>query len=188
MATTSAGALEVGTRAVYRWEVDAFLRAHDADAFDGRVELVDGEVWRVVLGDWHGRVTPAVVAVLLGHGEVRQSTLPSAGSLPDPDAWVLRAGARPVAAVSARLSRWDPADVLLVVEVSDETVEADLVVKASLYASAGYARYWVVTREGVHEHTEPGPDGYASVRLAGPRDEVTLPDGERVGVHRLLAG
>ena len=172
----------------YEWDVESFLRAHDAGAFGGRVELVDGEVWRVVLGDWHGRVTPRVVAALVGHDEVLQSTLPSAGSLPDPDVWVLRSGARPVGAVTARLSRWAPSDVLLVVEVSDETVAADLGVKARLYGAAGYARYWVVTRDGVHEHTGPRPDGYAHVRLAGPGDDVVLPDGSPVAVTGLLEG
>ena len=150
------------------------------------MELVDGEVWSVVIGTWHGRVVPRVMVALASGGEVLASTLPSGGSLPDPDAWLLRPGASPSGALSSRLDRWDPADVLLVVEVSDESVEQDLTVKARLYGRAGYARYWVVTRDGVHEHTGPTDDGYAEVRLVAPDGDVALPDGGRVPVADLL--
>lgn len=82
--------------------------------------------------------------------------------------------------VSPRLARWAPSDVLLVVEVSDETVHEDLTVKARLYAAAGYGRYWVVTRDAVHEHVDPDASGYRAVRVLGPGDSVTL----RTGVAR----
>ncbi|MGK8523564.1 hypothetical protein ACRS6B_19345 [Nocardia asteroides] len=39
----------------YRWTRSEFLRAWEAGAFDHRVELVEGEVWPVVIGSWHGR-------------------------------------------------------------------------------------------------------------------------------------
>ena len=47
------------TVAPYRWSVSEFLRAWEAGAFDHRVELVEGEVWPVVNGDWHGKTTGA---------------------------------------------------------------------------------------------------------------------------------
>lgn len=177
--------LAVASSVAYRWDAATFLRAHDAGVFDTRVELVDGEVWPVVLGDWHGRATVRVVAAVLGYGEASQSTLASSGSLPDPDVWFCRTGAKPTGAVSARLSRWDPADVLLVVEVSDETLEPDLTVKARLYARSGYERYWVVSRQGVYEHTGATSAGYRLVRLAPPGAAVLLPGGE-VAVDALL--
>jgi hypothetical protein len=145
----------------YRWSTSEFLRAWEAGAFDHRVELVDGEVWPVVIGDWHGRTVTRLIRILPEDGAViTSSTLPSGGSLPDPDCWVQRAGAEPVDQLSSRLSRWDPADVLLVVEVSDETVMADLTVKARLYGAAGYPAYWVVTEQVVYEHTGPTAEGY----------------------------
>jgi hypothetical protein len=70
---------------------------------------------------------------------------------------------------------WDPADVLLVAEVSDETVLADLTVKARLYGSAGYAAYWVVTSEMIYEHTEPKPDGYRKRVEYGRGDRIPVP-------------
>ena len=174
------------TSVAYRWDVEAFLRAHAAGVFSDRVELVDGEIWPVVLGTWHGDTTGAVFAALQGQGRTSASTLPSGDSLPDPDVWVRRPDARPAGSVSPRLLRWAPDDVLLVVEVADETLHEDLTVKARLYARTGWVRYWVVARDGVHDHTGPGPRGYSSVRLVGPDDEVTLPDGTPLPVGRLL--
>ncbi len=174
------------TSVAYRWDVESFLRAHDLGAFDGHVELVEGEVWQVGIGDWHGLVTGDVFEVLVGQGRLTSSTLPSDRSLPDPDVWVQRRGAEPAYAISPRLSAWRTEDVLLVVEVSDETRHEDLTIKAGLYARAGWTRYWVVARDGVHDHTEPSLDGYGSARLHGPADDVTLPDGTVVPVSRLL--
>jgi hypothetical protein len=131
----------------YVWSREGFLRAHDAGAFDTRVELVNGQVWPVVLGDWHGVITIRVAGALLGvsGGTVTQSTLSSGESLPDPDCWVRRSGAEPIGQIGNRLSEWDSSDVLLVVEVSDETVSGDLNIKSELYGSCGYPTYWVVT-------------------------------------------
>lgn len=159
----------------YRWSASEFLRASEAGAFDHRVELIDGEVWPVVIGDWHGRMVTRVIRTLPEVGAVVSSaTLPSGGSLPDPDCWVLRSGAEPSDRVGTRLSRWVAGDVLLVVEVSDDTVLADLNVKARLYGAAGYPVYWVVTEYAVYEHTGPTPDGYRHRYHHGPGDSLPV--------------
>jgi hypothetical protein len=160
----------------YRWSREGFVRAWEAGAFDARVEYVEGEVVPVVIGDWHGLVTASIVA-RLRHPTVTvtQSTLPAAGSLPDPDCWVRRRGAEPVGRVAPRLPEWNPDDVLLVVEISDETVTFDLTTKARLYGSAGCATYWVVTRQAVYVHTEPTPDGYRHRTELRPGDLVRAP-------------
>lgn len=176
----------MSTSVAYRWDLDTFLRAQAAEVFPTRVELVEGEVWPVSIGDWHGAATVRVIVALAAHGEPTQASLPSSGSLPDPDVWLPRPGARPVAAVTPRLSRWDAADVLLVVEVSDETLEQDLTTKAALYARSGYERYWVVARDGVHEHAGAGPEGYRQVRLLPPGSRVPLPGGAELAVEALL--
>lgn len=74
-----------------------------------------------------------------------------------------------------KLSEWDAADVLLVVEVSDETVTLDLTTKARLYGSAGYGTYWVVTRDALYVHTEPTPDPYRVRTELRAGDHVTVP-------------
>jgi hypothetical protein len=145
----------------YRWSQSEFMRAWEAGAFDHRVELVDGEVWPVVIGSWHGVTVGEIIAALPRAGaKVTTETLPSGESLPDPDCWVRRADATPIGKLGVRLSVWGPADVQLVVEVSDETLLADLEVKAKLYGRAGYPVYWVVTPEVIYEHTEPASTGY----------------------------
>ena len=171
----------------YRWDLDAFVRAWEAGAFgDVQVELVEGEVWRVGHRYWHGWVAPLVVLALSGRGRVLQASLPSDASLPDPDVWLLRSGARPSGTVGTRIPRWSPQDVLLVVEVGDESLHADLTTKAALYARSGYERYWVVSRRGVHEHTAPSPEGYRQVRLHVRGEQVALPHGDDVAVDDLL--
>jgi Putative restriction endonuclease len=145
----------------YRWSVSEFVRAFDAGAFDHRVELIDGEVWPVVIGSWHGDLVFQLAALLPRTGaRVTAATLPTGESLPDPDCWVRRKDARPISTLGTRLDVWSPADVLLVVEVSDRTVLADLGTKARLYGSTGYPVYWVVTSDVIYEHTDPVESGY----------------------------
>lgn len=85
-----------------------------------------------------------------------------------------REGAEPVDRLSPRLPRWSPDDVLLVVGVSDETLDHDLSSKATLYARTGYGCYWVVTRDGVYEHTEPSDAGYGRRVLYHPGDQILV--------------
>ena len=65
-------------------------------------------------------------------------------------------------------------------------MEQDLTVQAQLYAEAGWQRYWVVTRDAVHEHTLPTARGYRSVRRLLAGEDVPLPDGTSVPVAVLL--
>jgi len=146
----------------FHWSLDGFVRAYDAGAFDDhRVELIEGEIWPVVIGTWHGKTVARLIARLPWVGvELSNATLPSGDSLPDPDCWVQRAGAVPARTVGTRIDVWNPDDVVLVVEVSDETVIHDLNVKTRIYGSAGYPVYWVITKERIYEHTDPTPTGY----------------------------
>lgn len=173
----------------YRWTREEFLRAADADVFRDRVELVDGEVWPVVIGRWHGRATMRLGRLLAAEGVVvTAESLVTGESVPDPDVWVCPAGAEPAGEVSARVDRWAPGDVLLVVEVSDETVVADLNIKSGLYGAGGYPVYWVITRDAVFEHTEPDSDGYRTVVRHRPGDRIRLPYAHvTVAVEDLIA-
>jgi len=89
--------------------------------------------------------------------------------------------------VGSRLSVWDAADVLLVVEVADETVIQDLNVKTGLYGQVGHPVYWVVTRRAVYEHTGPISTGYRTwveylhgARIPVPYTSVDLATDELV--------
>jgi hypothetical protein len=159
----------------YRWSQSEFTRAWEAGVFDHRVELVDGEIWPVVIGSWHGDTVGQLLA-LLPRSEVRvtTATLPTGGSLPDPECWVRRGDAAPIGTIGSKLSVWDASDVLLVVEVADETTIQDLNIKVKLYGQAGYLTYWVVTQEAIYVHTGPISAGY--------RTRVEYRHGERIPV------
>lgn len=164
------------TSILHHWTLEEFLRAWDAGAFGKRVELIDGEVWAVPIGPWHGDTTVQVTRALPnGRFRITSASLATGESLPEPDCWVLRRAATPVAQLSPRLARWAADDVLLVVEVSDETRDHDLGRKADLYAEAGYRWYWSVTREGVYVHSSPGPAGYRQRTLYARGEQVPVP-------------
>ena len=74
-----------------------------------------------------------------------------------------------------------PADVLLVIEVADSSLEYDREVKAHLYGRAGVPETWIRNLpEGcIERFTEPGPEGYSqhTVHRRGETlTPVTLPD------------
>lgn len=173
----------------HRFTLEEFLRAWEAGVFESRVELVEGEVLSVSIGPWHGDTTGLVVRALpTDRGRVTMASLASAGSLPDPDCWVRSADAQPTGNPSPRLATWSADDVLLVVEVGDESVDFDLTVKASLYGRAGYACYWVVSRQGIYEHTGPHELGYTSRLLYGPGERIPVRyAGTDLAVSDLLA-
>lgn len=159
----------------YRWSTGEFLRAWEAGAFNSRVELIEGEVWPVVIGDWHGETVGNVMGLFRQLGlRATASTLPSGDSLPDPDCWVRRLGAEPMGKLGSKVSVWSPADVLVVVEVADETLMADLTTKARVYGAAGWPVYWVVSPEAVYVHTGPHAAGY--------RQRVEYRSGEQLPV------
>jgi Uma2 family endonuclease len=103
---------------------------------------------------------------------------------PEPDVYVLRAhgfhGKQPA-----------PAELVLVVEVSDATLTWDSTIKAALYARAGISEYWVVDLNGrrLIVHRDPSGSVYKSVVAYNEQERVTplaAPDRE-VLVADLLA-
>jgi Uma2 family endonuclease len=160
-----------------RDEVDALEKL---GAFVGqRLELVDGE-----LIDKMGKNRPHVFVVELirqwlfavfGAGFVLQESpidvaaADNRTSEPEPDVVVLN---RPLGAFLS--SSPGPADVRLIVEVSDSTLYVDLKTKASLFARAGILDYWVADIEGrrLIVHRNPGAGRYGEVRVYGAQDAV----------------
>lgn len=174
----------------HRWTLDDFLRVSEAGAFREPVELIDGELWDVVIGPWHGEVRAGLIRALPNKRyRITTASLAAGRSVPLPGCWVLRREAEPVGQLSPRMPRWAARDVLLVVEVSDETVEYDLGGKAILYARAGFPHYWVVTQDGVHAHTGPLGTGYASKIVHRPGDSIEVPyaPGVTLDVAELIA-
>ena len=78
--------------------------------------------------------------------------------------------------------------MLLVVEVSDETLLADLTTKARVSGSAGWPVSWVVSPDAVYVHTHPHASGYGqrfgyrlSQPVPGPDSDDDLPVTELIG-------
>ena len=67
-----------------------------------------------------------------------------------------------------------PSDIRLVVEVADSTLSFDLRNKATLYARAGIAEYWVldVAMRRLIVHREPGAGHYAAVAAYSESESV----------------
>ncbi len=111
--------------------------------------------------------------------------LPRSHSRPQPDITLLKwredlyEGKRPA-----------PEDVLLIVEVSDSTLNYDRKDKLRLYAEAGIAEYWIANLvEGVIEvHTGLADGKYASTRRARRGERLDLPGnvGDPIAVDDIL--
>lgn len=104
---------------------------------------------------------------------------------PQPDVALLRYRADDYAA-----SHPTPADVLLVIEVADTSLERDRDLKLPLYAQAGIPEVWLVNLEAqeIQVYREPAAQGYravATVRPGGRLAPQELP-GWEIGVSEVL--
>jgi Uma2 family endonuclease len=70
-----------------------------------------------------------------------------------------------------------PADIRLLVEVSDSSLAFDLRTKAKLYARAGIVEYWVldVNEQRLIVHRDPQPDGRFGFVMAYGENETVSP-------------
>ncbi len=144
-----------------------------------RWELVQGEIiGKTDTSLPHSRIAMSIMAWLIGifpGGRV----LPTCSidvapednptSEPEPDITVLHVPADQLG------HNPRPEDIALLIEVSDTTLDHDLGAKAKLYARAGIAEYWGVDLKGrrIHQHREPGADGYASLRIAASGESLS---------------
>ena len=138
---------------------------------DDRVELLDGQIVEMTpIGSRHAGCVNHVTqllyrelgdTVILG---VQNPVVLGAHSEPQPDIAVLKP--RPDAYRGAHPG---PAEVLLVIEVADTSLEFDREVKLPRYAAAGIPEAWLVDleHEAIEVHREPGPEGYRDVRTLG---------------------
>ncbi len=143
---------------------------------DERVELLDGDVIAMPpIGDWHAsrvkRLNNFMLPPLQGRAivSVQDPTRLDDASEPQPDVMLLRwrddfyEGGHP-----------GPADVLLLIEVSDTTVDYDRSAKLAAYASAGIPEVWIVNRPDhrIESYADPSGDEYATVRHYGAGESI----------------
>lgn len=162
----------------HRLSVDDFHRMAEAGILgpDDRVELIEGELIDMApLGALHGGVTVKLGTLL--QRRVGDAALVSIqgplklgpASQLNPDAMLLRPRAN---FYVDRLP--EPADVLLLIEVSDTTLAYDRERKVPLYARHGVAEVWLIDLESnaVEVYRMPGPDGYGAVSRHGPGETI----------------
>jgi Uma2 family endonuclease len=129
---------------VHRFTKDEYYRMGGAGLFgDRRVELMGGEIIDMTLiGPMHSAaVTLArqtLDAALSGfHCRDQQSVDASDDSEPQPDLAVVSGGPRDYSGAH-------PTKPVLVVEVSDGSLQYDRTMKASRYAASGIGEYWII--------------------------------------------
>ena len=138
---------------------------------DDRVELIEGKIIQMAaIGSRHAACVKRLNKLLVrevgdsGVVGVQDPVVLPVSSEPEPDVTVLRprddfyAAGHPV-----------PEDVLLLIEVSDTSLEYDRDVKVPLYARAGIPEVWVVdlTGEEILAYLRPEGIAYAEVGRVG---------------------
>jgi Uma2 family endonuclease len=165
----------------YRFTVDDYYRLAQAGILgeDARVELIEGEIVMMTpIGSRHAACVTGITRLLvglLGDRALVRIQLPvrlDDNSEPEPDICVARprpdlyAGGHP-----------GPADVLLLIEVSDSSLGYDRGIKVPLYARSGIEAVWIVDlgRSVVHAYSGPSADGYLERRTAHAGDGLGIP-------------
>jgi len=152
----------------HRFTADEYLKMAEGGFLrSNRVELINGDI--LDMPPQHNSHAFGVSAALEAlqrvfpgeHFWVRpQMTLRLGDHLPDPD----------VTVVPGRKSKGKviPTSALLVVEVSDSTLDFDLGEKADMYAAGGITDYWVVdivsNRILIHRDSRPNGDSVSGAR------------------------
>ena len=161
-----------------RFTVAEYYAMAEAGIFspEERVELLDGDVIAMPpIGDWHasrvGQFTNTLPVQLQGRAIVwiQNPVRLDDSSEPQPDVMLLRwrddfyEGGHP-----------GPADVLLLIEVSDTTVNYDRSAKLAAYAAAGIPEVWIASRPDrcIESYSDPSGDEYATVRHYGAGESI----------------
>ena len=163
---------------IHRFTVDDFARMGEAGILTegDRVELIDGEVREMTpIGPPHAwivdRLTVLVATRLAGTAHLRVQGPIRLGrhTEPQPDLSVSRNA-------QAYTNRHpDADDLLLVIEVSDSSLQYDREEKVPRYGKAGVPETWLVdvSARTVTAYTGPGPEGYARERVLRCGERIT---------------
>lgn len=159
---------------------------------DDRVELLDGEIVQMPpIEPGHSGSTIYITRLFMCvFGDEAEVSVQNPVRLdrynePEPDLALLRRRAN-----SYRLSLPTPADVFLIAEVSDTTLDLDRHHKVPRYSQAGIPEVWLINLQDdiLQVYREPGPDGYGLVLTARRGERIAslaFPDRE-IAVDDLL--
>lgn len=163
---------------VAKFTAEQYERMIEAGVFppDYRAELIEGEIIEMSpIGTHHSACVARLtqkLTLLLQERFIVWVQCPvwvDDYSVPQPDVAVLK----PRADFYAQ-SRPTPADVLLLVEVSDTTLSYDRKKKLPLYARAGIAEVWIVNvgDEKIETYADPAGGAYRTTGEVTRGDEV----------------
>ncbi|MCY4654512.1 MAG: Uma2 family endonuclease [Dehalococcoidia bacterium] len=143
-----------------------------------RVELLEGEIIAMSpMGDRHSSCITRVNRVFAGLNianraivSIQSPVVTSSTSEPEPD----------IALLAFRDDLYDfgkprPHDVLLLIEVSDSSLEYDREVKLPYYASLGIPETWIANLQDdrIEAYTDPSPEGYLASRIYRPGGTIS---------------
>jgi len=157
----------------YRMAVAGILRRQD------RVELIDGDLIDMApIGQGHeatvAGLNEALVVAYAGRAIVwpQNSLRLNRLNVPQPNFTVLRRRAD----FYATGERASPANVLLLVEVADSSLDFDRTVKLPLYARSGIADSWIVDLKGrtLFVHRRPAGDRYGEMTTHQAGERIAL--------------
>jgi Uma2 family endonuclease len=156
--------------------VDEYNRMGEAGIFheDDRVELIDGDVVCMTpIGNRHYNTVTLLNEAFAGlmvakraRASIQNPVVLSERSKPQPDVVLLRSA--PKESYSGR--EYEPGDVLLTIEVADNSLAYDRLVKLRLYAEAGISEVWIVdlTQDRIEVYQKPSASTYASKQTYEP--------------------
>ena len=140
-----------------------------------RIELVDGELHAMTPeGTRHTTAIDLASSQLArifhsnAYLRIQHPLATGEDSEPEPD----------IAVVTGTIRDYEnahPTSALLVVEVSDESLERDRTVKQRLYARCGIVEYWIIAipERTLEIHRDPGDDGYKTITRRTAGDTVS---------------
>ena len=181
----------------WRWTGDDVIRMGELGLLphEGRFELLDGEIYQLMppgplhstIVDLIGDLLEPLAASLLAHVREEKPIRLDASYDPQPDLSIVRGQSR-----NYRGRFPGPADLLLVIEVADSSLEHDRTRKLPAYAAAGIPECWLVNLQDhqVEVYRDPSVDGFRSLHLFRTGEAIALAaaPGSAVPVAELLGG
>jgi Uma2 family endonuclease len=175
----------IAEKTTWRFSVDNYIQLHQNGIIseDARVELLDGEIIEMSpIGYRHAYLVTRLRELFIKtlgfkHAIYEQNPVKlSESSMPQPDLLVLR---QPSSGYADSLPT--PAEVLILVEVSDSLVQYDRQEKLPIYAAADITEFWLVDAEQqtIEQYTAPLAERYANLvihQLHQTIGSVNLPE------------
>ncbi len=155
-------------------EYEALIESGELTEND-RVELIRGEIIeKMAINDRHVTCVDRLNRILnrMADDDLMtsiQNPIRLNDSQPEPDVALKRAAAT---------GKPYPADILLLIEVAESSLEYDQQTKAPLYAENGIAEYWIVNLNDdcVEVHRDPTPAGqYRDVQTVRAGQKIPVP-------------